>query len=92
MLVLESVASSCGQSVDSFISRFHLDGAKLTDSARRKVFSDLLESEQPAPWSVDVDTHCQGLCKTLSEAACTAFVKRETSRNDRTSLSAHGTW
>ena len=41
-----------------------------------KVFSDVLESEQPVPWSVDVDTHHQLLCKTLSDAACTAFAKK----------------
>ena len=62
MLVLESVAFSCGQGVDPFISRIHLDGAKLTDAACRKAFSD--------------ETRCHHLCKTLSEAACTAFAKR----------------
>ena len=64
-LELESVASACGQGVDPFISRFPLDGAKLTDSACQKVFSDFLESEQAVPWSVDVDTVCQRQCKTL---------------------------
>ena len=71
-LVLESVASFCGQGVDLF----HLDDSKLTNSACRKVFSDLLESVQPLPWNVDVDTHCRRLCKTLSDAACTAFAKK----------------
>ena len=73
-LILESVQSSCGQGVDPFISKFHLDGAKLTNSTCRKVFSDLLENVQPVPWNVDVDTHCRRLCKTLSDAACTAFA------------------
>ena len=36
-LVLESVASSCGQGIDPFISKFHLDGTKLTDSIRGEV-------------------------------------------------------
>ena len=58
MLVLEPVASSCGQGVDPFISRFHWD-AKLTDSACH------FESAQPLPWSVDVDTHCVRLCKNF---------------------------
>ena len=75
-LVLESVASFCGQGVDLFISRFPLDGTKLTDSTCRKVFSELLESEQPVPWNVDVDTHCRRLCKTLFGAACTAFAQK----------------
>ena len=92
-LVLESVQSSCGQGVDPFISKFHLDGSKLTNSACRQVFSDLLESVQPVSWNVDVDTHCRRLCKTLSDAACTAFAKnKETNRSRLMSLSAHGTW
>ena len=56
MLELESVASSCGQGVDPFISSFHLDGTKLTDPLCGENFSDY------------VDTHCHPLCKTLSEA------------------------
>ena len=36
-LVLESVASSCGQRKNPFISKLHLDGTKLTDSTRGEV-------------------------------------------------------
>ena len=76
MLELLSFASCVGQGSDPFISRFHLDGAKLTDPLCRKYFSDLLENTQTVPWCVDVDTHCRRLCKTLSEAAGVAFAKR----------------